>query len=93
MIELEIALHFSRGTNPKCASSLFGLAPGEVYHAIFVAKDAVGSYPTFSPLPLCRRAGGGIFSAALSLKVAIAHHPHRRLSGTVFPWSPDFPLT
>ena len=30
---------------------LFGLAPGDAYPAIHVAMDAVGSYPTFSPLP------------------------------------------
>ncbi len=31
--------------------SLFGFAPGGVYHAASVARNAVGSYPTFSPLP------------------------------------------
>ncbi|GAB1582493.1 hypothetical protein PPNSA23_24360 [Phyllobacterium phragmitis] len=31
--------------------SLFGLAPGGVYRAVAVAGDAVGSYPTLSPLP------------------------------------------
>jgi len=30
---------------------LFGLAPGEVCHAVAVADDAVRSYRTFSPLP------------------------------------------
>ncbi len=30
---------------------LFGLAPAGVYHAIRVTTNAVGSYPTFSPLP------------------------------------------
>lgn len=34
------------------ASSLFGFAPGGVYHAGPVAGPAVGSYPTFSPLPM-----------------------------------------
>ena len=55
------------GNGPgACAhvSSLFGLAPGGVYHAVSVARSAVGSYPTFSPLP---GAPGGIFSVALSL--------------------------
>lgn len=33
------------------ASFLFGFAPGGVYHAGPVAGSAVGSYPTFSPLP------------------------------------------
>jgi hypothetical protein len=41
--------------NGPCActhmSSLFGLAPGGVYQAVPVARSAVGSYPTFSPLP------------------------------------------
>ena len=35
----------------RTASSLFGLAPGGVCPAALVAKDAVGSYPTVSPLP------------------------------------------
>jgi hypothetical protein len=30
---------------------LFGLAPTGVCRAVIVAADAVGSYPTFSPLP------------------------------------------
>src|SRR5688572_30046801 len=33
---------------------LFGLAPTGVYQAVCVAAHAVGSYPTFSPLPLKR---------------------------------------
>lgn len=32
-------------------ASLFGLAPDRVCHAVFVAKDAVSSYLTVSPLP------------------------------------------
>ena len=36
-------------------SSLFGFAPGGVYPAIFVTKDAVRSYRTLSPLPPRRR--------------------------------------
>src|SRR3954463_3518788 len=35
----------------KPRTSLFGLAPGRVCRAIFVTEDAVGSYPTVSPLP------------------------------------------
>ena len=31
---------------------LFGLAPTGVYRAAIVTDDAVGSYPTFSPLPV-----------------------------------------
>jgi hypothetical protein len=30
---------------------IFGLAPAGVYHAARVATNAVGSYPTISPLP------------------------------------------
>ena len=43
--------------------SLFGLAPGGVFHAFFVTKKPVRSYRTFSPLPR----SGGLFSVALSL--------------------------
>ena len=62
---------------------LFGLAPRGVFRASFVAKRAVGSYPTFSPLPAnqhfegvlqvsLRNATvldftGGLFSVALSV--------------------------
>ena len=55
------------GNGPgACAhmSSLFGLAPGGVYQAVPVARSAVGSYPTFSPLP---GMPGGSISVALSL--------------------------
>jgi len=45
---------------------LFGLAPGVVYRAIPVTGNAVGSYPTLSPLP-GRRRPGGLLSVALSL--------------------------
>ena len=45
--------------------SLLGLAPGGVYRAAFVAKDAVRSYRTLSPLP---DASGGLLSVALSLR-------------------------
>jgi hypothetical protein len=30
---------------------LFGLAPSGVFHAVFVTKNPVCSYHTFSPLP------------------------------------------
>ncbi len=33
------------------APSLFGFAPDGVYRAVCIAADAVGSYPTLSPLP------------------------------------------
>jgi len=49
------------------ALSLFGLAPDGVYHAIAITGNAVGSYPTLSPLP-ARGRTGGLLSAALSLR-------------------------
>ena len=45
---------------------LFGLAPGGVYPAAPVARGAVRSYRTVSPLPACTHVGG-LFSVALSL--------------------------
>ena len=45
--------------------SLFGFAPGGVYRAASVTKDAVRSYRTVSTLPARMR--GGLFSVALSL--------------------------
>jgi hypothetical protein len=45
-------------------SSLFRLASDWVYLARSVALAAVGSYPTFSPLP---PEGGGMFSVALAV--------------------------
>ena len=52
--------------------SLFGLAPGVVCRAAPVARRAVGSYPTLSPLPdggrdRSRGHRGGLLSVALSL--------------------------
>ncbi len=67
---------------------LFGLAPGGVYPAAPVARGAVRFYRTVSPVP----AGG----FPLARAVCFLWHcpwgrPRRTLSGTVFPWSPDFP--
>jgi len=45
--------------------SLFGLAPGGVYHAMDVAAHAVRAYRTLSTLPC--RSNGGLLSVALSL--------------------------
>jgi hypothetical protein len=69
------------------APSLFGIAPGGVYHAGPVAGPAVGSYPTLSPLPPPTEASG----AVCFLRHFPWGYPRRTLSGTVFPWSPDFP--
>ena len=58
-------------TNPGLSdgppSPLFSLAPDWVFRAAVIAFSAVGSYPTFSPLPRgCPR--GGIFSVTLSVE-------------------------
>jgi hypothetical protein len=65
--------------------SLFGFAPGGVYHAADVATSAVRSYRTVSPL-LCRN------KAVYSLLHCPLSYPSRALPGTVPRWSPDFPL-
>src|SRR5262245_44750573 len=68
---------------------LCGLSPDGVCRAARVTTDAVGSYPTVSPLPPRRLAAtefGGLFSVALSLgsrPVAVDHRPAL--------WCPDFP--
>ena len=71
-----------------CSSAppLFGFAPGGVCRAAPVAGRAVRSYRTVSPLPLCRSK-----PAVSSLWHFPWGHPRRTLSGTVCPWSPDFP--
>jgi hypothetical protein len=74
----------------RARPSLFGLAPGGVYPATPVARGAVRSCRTVSPLPAGRR-------VVLARAVCFLWHcpwgrPRRRLAGTVFPWSPDFPL-
>ena len=72
---------------------LFGLAPAGVYRAVIVADDAVGSYPTISPLPRhgCRQPHlGGLLSVALS----VARSSRRVRPGVTWQpalWSPDFP--
>jgi len=69
-----------------CLPPLFGLAPGGVCRAVHVTVAAVRSYRTLSPLPRSRKTGAVCF---------LWHFPwsrlRRTLSGTVFPWSPDFP--
>ena len=66
---------------------IFGLAPAGVCPAIHVATNAVGSYPTVSPL---LPESSGLFSVALSvadnsrcLRPGITWRPVH--------WSPDFP--
>lgn len=77
-----------KGPSPlaRTASSLFGFAPGGACHAVPVAGSAVRSYRTFSPLPASRGT-----QAVRSLWRYPWGRPRRTLSGTVFPWSPDFP--
>ena len=69
------------------APSLFGLAPGGVCRAAGVAAGAVRSYRTVSPLPRYTQRSAAVCS--------LWHFPwtraRRTLSGTVCPWSPDFP--
>jgi hypothetical protein len=75
--------------SPAPAPPLFGLAPGGVCRAALVAKNAVRSYRTLSPLPATRPKAMG--SAVCFLWHCPWGLPRRRLSGTVLPWSPDFP--
>lgn len=72
------------------ASSLFGFAPGGACHAVPVAGSAVRSYRTFSPLPR-QESRSSQREAVRSLWRFPWGRPRRTLSGTVFPWSPDFP--
>jgi len=69
--------HLSYATQPgamACAvgraipGSLFGLAPNGVYRAPLITLGAVGSYPTFSPLP---GEPSGLFSVALAVGDAL----------------------
>ena len=72
------------GVKTRHKSSLFGLAPGGVYLARSVARSAVRSYRTLSPLP--RRIGAVCF---------LWHFPSARtgraLPAALSAWSPDFP--
>jgi hypothetical protein len=63
---------------------LFGFAPGGVCRAKLVAKPAVRSYRTVSPLPKQALAVYFLWHFPWG-------HPRRALPGTLFPWSPDFP--
>ena len=72
-----------KGTLP----AFFGLAPSGVYRACPVAAAAVGSYPTFPPLPSHLRSRRFI-SVALSLE-----SPPPGVTRRSALWSPDFPHT
>ena len=75
-------------------SSLFGLAPGGVYLAVKRHRRRGGLLPhpfTLTPPPqqsICDCSGGG---AVYFLWHFPWGRPRRTLSGTVVPWSPDFP--
>jgi len=87
------AWHRPRGViafaNRPRVPSLFGFAPGGVYHAGSVAGAAVRSCRTFSPLLAEAR---GRRRAVRSLWHCPWGRPRRVLSGTACRWSPDFPL-
>ena len=74
------------------APFLFGLAPGGVCRAAAVAGERGALLPHRFTLTAAKtlRSRGGLFSVALSLRPA-RKPPRRTLSGTVRPWSPDFP--
>jgi|GEM_PF-5806673 len=61
------------------ATTPIGLAPGGVYPAIPVTRDAVRSYRTLSPLPaVVETPTGGLLSVALSLRSpSLAINQHR----------------
>ncbi len=70
---------------PPSDASLLGLAPGGVCHACRVTTTAVGSYPTFSPLPVRvdrRSFFCGTFQGLPP--PGVTRHPAL--------WSSDFPL-
>lgn len=54
-LDIRLLVHSSSLTRRRVGradlASLFGLAPGRVCRATFIAESAVGSYPTVSPLP------------------------------------------
>jgi hypothetical protein len=67
---------------------LFGFSTRKVCRALFVAKQAVVSYTTVSPLPAC---AGGMFSVALSVTQSSRRVflPVRKYDALC---CPDFPL-
>ena len=68
-------------------AALFGLATGGVYTASFVTKTAVGSYPTFSTLPVFPEKSSAVFF--------LLHFPSTHaawlLTSTLALCCPDFP--
>ena len=74
------------------SAPLFGLAPGDACRAVCVATNAVGSYPTVSPLPdpAINTMFGGRPSAVYSLLRLCRIAPPGSYPAPC-PWSPDFP--
>ena len=72
-------------TSCDARALLSGLAPGGVCRAASVTGRAVRSYRTLSPLPISRDRRSALCGTVPGLDA------RRTLSGTVFPWSPDFP--
>jgi len=74
----------SRFTKVKLPSRrpvlLFCLAPHRVFHALKFTLQAVGSYPTFSPLPKSYLSGG-LFSVTLSVSDRFHYHSPSILNG------------
>jgi len=82
----------STRADASLAPSLFGLAPGGVCLAACVAAGAVRSYRTVSPLPLMPPEKGRRERRSVLCGTFPRLNTRRTLSGTVRPWSPDFPL-
>ncbi|MEN9742270.1 MAG: hypothetical protein RLZZ65_75 [Bacteroidota bacterium] len=83
-------LRVGRAALSACACpGIFGLSARKVYPALFITKQAVGSYPTFSPFP--RQAEVVYLSAALSVpkKSLFTDLPVRKYDALC---CPDFPL-
>ena len=82
-----------RGPRP---GFLFGLAPDGVFRASTLARRAVGSYPTFSPLPGRSRAVCFLWHCPSGRLAALppAHipPPKRRVTRHRALWCSDFPL-
>ena len=89
-LALSSGAHTGRASPPL----LFGLAPRGVFRAPDVTIQAVGSYPTFSPLPKCARPRQGKlrFSGAPAVEEQAAlavyflwHYPSSRPQGLLSP--------
>ncbi len=93
IISLGVRSPAHSSSQPAASSSLrtatrrlFGLAPAGVCHAVRITAYAVGSYPTFSPLPpLARRR----FVFCGTVRHTLSCVPRRYLAAC--PRSPDFP--